>query len=62
MFYIMSAFACGATKVTRETVCLGRTEKQREVHVARSLLAGSVLQPMQRVGRHFQGREFEKRS
>lgn len=62
MFYIMSSFICSTTKVTRETARLGRTEKQREVHVARSLPAGSVSQPMRRVGRHFQGRHFEKRS
>lgn len=58
----MSSFICSTTKVTRETARLGRTEKQREVHVARSLPAGSVSQPMRRVGRHFQGRHFEKRS
>lgn len=62
MFYIMSSFTYSATKVTRETVRLKRKEKQREVHVARLLLAGSVSQPMRRVGRHFQGRQFEKRS
>jgi len=62
MFYIMSSSTYSATKVTRETVSLKRNEKQREVHVARLLLAGSVSQPMRRVGRHFQGRQFEKRS
>lgn len=42
MFHIMSSFIHRATEVTRETVHLKRDEKQRGVHMASSLLAGSV--------------------
>lgn len=48
----MSSFIYRATEVTRETVHVKRDEKQRGVHMASSLLAGSVMLLMQRGWRH----------